>query len=337
MISIQWPETTQAAQVIFTELDNAAYAQQTVMQLPQTSQTQTPPATPLPAVPAPEKKAEPKKVQDKDILVSTSPTSKPKTKPKPPALTSATSAALVAPKTPPPTYAKASSDRSAPEPAALDEPEQVANQNLDRAIALATQFLEPAKPARSSLAIKKEVPALPKQSQSPSQITGTTSGASTEAQKLTLAQLTQGFMHHISQEQNDADSGPDFDIMEVKSNHYGAVSMKQLSFINYNKKILSCVATSYRINKSNCPRIEQPQIMIIQLVLNRDGSINDLSILQSSGNVLIDQFISFLFTDAATSFPPIPSSFPTPFVMPPLRIPAAFLLQFEEAWSFRQY
>ncbi len=115
---------------------------------------------------------------------------------------------------------------------------------------------------------------------------------------LTLAQLTQGFMQHLQESP-----------MTVRSNNDGQASMEQMKQMHYMQKVIACIVNSYKINNNSSLRGYSMQQARVQLAINRDGTIHTLQLVQSSGNMTIDQFLLTMFQDASSSFPPLPSSF----------------------------
>lgn len=119
-----------------------------------------------------------------------------------------------------------------------------------------------------------------------------------QSPSLTLAQLTQGFMQHLQESP-----------MTVRSQKQGQASMEQLQQMHYMQKIIGCIVNSYKIHNNSSLRGYNMQQARIQLAINKDGTIHTLQLVQSSGNMTIDQFLLTMFQDASSSFPPMPSSF----------------------------
>ncbi len=139
---------------------------------------------------------------------------------------------------------------------------------------------------------------------------------------ITLAQLTQGFLQHLQESP-----------MAVRGNRDGQASMEQLQHIHYCQKIIGCVVTSYKINRTNTIQSHGMQPTRIQLALNRDGTIHTLNIVQSTGNHTTDQFLLHMFQDASSSFPPLPSSFKEhPYYLPLFNVDRLEAFQSENGW-----
>lgn len=116
---------------------------------------------------------------------------------------------------------------------------------------------------------------------------------------LTFAQLAQGFVKHV--EQSAA--------IQVESSKTGVANVEQLKHLNYIKKIIDCIENSFIINTAHIPANKTlKSIAYVQLAVNKDGSIHTLTIAQSSGNTEVDRFLLYVFKDASSSFPPIPTS-----------------------------
>src|SRR3990172_466119 len=128
--------------------------------------------------------------------------------------------------------------------------------------------------------------------------------APTGAQKppLSLAQLTQGFLHHLEE-------GGTYGVSMIGKKN-GIPSEDQLKYERYLQKLGWCLQNSYNINNDRCPAVAQDTIAHILLVLNRDGTMKHLNVAKSSGNIHLDQFTLFVFRDASTSFPPLPQYLP---------------------------
>lgn len=119
---------------------------------------------------------------------------------------------------------------------------------------------------------------------------------------LSLAQLTQGFLHHLEE-------GGTYGVSMIGKKN-GIPSENQLKYERYLQKLGWCLQNSYNINNYRCPAVSQDTIAHIHLVLNRDGTIRHLNVAKSSGNMHLDQFTLFVFRDAGSSFPPVPQYLP---------------------------
>ena len=139
----------------------------------------------------------------------------------------------------------------------------------------------------------------------------------------TLAQLATGFMQHMAQESP----------MAVKSNTSGIASREQIMHLNYCHKIIECLSNSYKICRSQAPHYNQSQRACIQLAVNKNGSINKVTILQTTGSIQLDTFLVNLFKDAATSFPPVPDGLKSdPYILPLFNIDSIASFQNSQGW-----
>ncbi len=120
-----------------------------------------------------------------------------------------------------------------------------------------------------------------------------------QEKQLTLSELTQGFLDHLKQQKEPY-------TMATQSNKQGAPSAEQLMYERYLQKIIQCIVKSYQTCTSKPSNSTQPQEGIIRLSIKRDGSINALYVVESSGNRSVDAFALSLFRDASSSFPPAP-------------------------------
>ena len=124
----------------------------------------------------------------------------------------------------------------------------------------------------------------------------------TKEKKLTLAQLTQGFLDHLKNEGRHN--------VEMRGKR-GMPTAEQLKHERYIEKLSWCLQNSFKINREKCPASKAIQTNAeVLLELNNNGSIKNLRMIKSSGNRMLDQFTLFIFRDASTSFPPVPHYLP---------------------------
>ncbi|TET34689.1 hypothetical protein E3J61_02590 [Candidatus Dependentiae bacterium] len=206
---------------------------------------------------------------------------------------SSAKATQASPKAMPGTAADRSSDKPEPqtqEQQAEQEPAPMLNEEqMQNAVSLAQKLLARAEKREVT---KKEV----KKSEPPEE--QLVKQEQPQSPSLTLAQLTQGFMQHLQESP-----------MTVRSQKQGQASMEQLQQMHYMQKIIGCIVNSYKIHNNSSLRGYNMQQARIQLAINKDGTIHTLQLVQSSGNMTIDQFLLTMFQDASSSFPPMPSSF----------------------------
>ena len=168
-------------------------------------------------------------------------------------------------------------------------------EEIDEAIALASQFLELKKPVEEAPPEEKKEEPLQEQRHPITQITDTPTPS---RQTPSFAQLAQGFVEHLQQ----AD-------MTVQSNRSGTASIDQIKHINYCQKIIGCVVNSYKISNHTAPHKGiLAQRARLHLALNSNGTIASLTLQQSSGDNSVDRFLLDMFKDASSSFPPIPAA-----------------------------
>lgn len=191
--------------------------------------------------------------------------------------------------------AKATPDTASPAPTINED-------RIQSAVALAQKLLERAEKREAPKEEPKEKPLEESPPPTEQLVKQTSSSANAPADKkkpdLTLAQLTQGFMQHLQESP-----------MTVQSQNQGQASMEQLQQMHYMQKIIGCIVNSYKIHNNSNLRGYNMNPARIELALNKDGTIHTLQLVQSSGNMTIDQFLMNMFQDASSSFPPLPSSF----------------------------
>ena len=125
----------------------------------------------------------------------------------------------------------------------------------------------------------------------------------TDAQKMSLAQIAQNFSHYAQNENRRTAT--------AISNIKGLPTDEQLAHENYMNKIAHQFIESSKRYREKAPRITgNLSRIIVGISLNRDGTIHDLILIESSGSPALDQFVFFLFRDASSSYPPVPKSFP---------------------------
>lgn len=120
-------------------------------------------------------------------------------------------------------------------------------------------------------------------------------------QKLTLAQLTKGFLNQLDQQ-------PSAGSMKIVGKNNAQVTEEQLKYEQYAKKIIRCLQNSYRSHKHKAPfgRNNPPKIDIV-MILDAKGLVKDTNIISSSGSPACNAFARSIFYDASDSLPPPPS------------------------------
>lgn len=196
-----------------------------------------------------------------------------------------------------------------------EKKEELTAQEIEKAVSIASQLLAQSKLKEPDAVEKKEI-------EVPEKPVSKLVKQQPKAPPITLAQLTSGFMQHLQESP-----------MTVKSDQQGTASMEQIKHMNYCQKIIGCIVNSYRINKTRTIQENNMHQTCIQLALNQDGSIHTLNIVQSSGNISIDQFLLHIFRDASSSFPPLPASFrEQPYHLPLFNIDRLEAFQSTQGW-----
>lgn len=120
---------------------------------------------------------------------------------------------------------------------------------------------------------------------------------------LSLAQLTQGFLNHVKDEGTHA--------IHMLGKKSGQPSDEQIKYERYLQKLGWCLQNSFNINNSRIPASATSESTVyVQLALNKDGTMRNCNVARSSGNASLDKFTLFIFNDASTSFPPVPTYLP---------------------------
>lgn len=119
----------------------------------------------------------------------------------------------------------------------------------------------------------------------------------------TLAQLTQGFLE-------SKDEGGRCSVKMI-GNRKGMPTSEQMKYEMYLQKLGVCCQNSFAINQKRLPSYDSSIATVgIYLAINRDGTIKQLHVLKSSGDIHIDHFVLFVIRDASSSFPPVPRYLP---------------------------
>ncbi len=120
-----------------------------------------------------------------------------------------------------------------------------------------------------------------------------------EKQKLTFAQLVKGFTEHLKTEGEYTLS------MEGKSS--AKATEQQLRVGRFLQKIIQCVQTAWKVNRNRYPLNHRViATIVVRVVINKDGSLGNLIIQQTTGRQILDTYILNILKDASKSFPPIP-------------------------------
>ncbi len=124
-----------------------------------------------------------------------------------------------------------------------------------------------------------------------------------QPKKLTLAQLTQGFLQHLKDEGNHN--------ITTIGKEGGKLTAEQLKHERYVEKISWCLQNSFKIHRHKMPLNDGENTTVeVFLALNQNGDINQLQLIKSSGQSRLDQYALYIFRDANSSFPPVPHYLP---------------------------
>lgn len=147
-----------------------------------------------------------------------------------------------------------------------------------------------------------------------------------EKQKLSLTDFTKGFLNFTKKRGSN--------LVRYTNSTKGTPTEEQLKHERYVQKILSCIRTSYSIKRRsfyiqrNITRNEMISIDI-NILLNLNGTISDLTIVSSSGILEFDTFMLDVLKYSESSFPPVPKYFKTDKYLAPIRfyIPSNTLIR----------
>jgi hypothetical protein len=121
-----------------------------------------------------------------------------------------------------------------------------------------------------------------------------------------LAQLARGYIHALEEKPGDS-------TLTVHGDKNKKPTAEQLKLERYVEKLVWQIQNSMRIHNDKHPRLNIPYhdrknvISRIFLALNKNGSIRDVQLVSSCGISSLDNFYIFVFKDAGSSFPPVPS------------------------------
>jgi len=119
-----------------------------------------------------------------------------------------------------------------------------------------------------------------------------------ELPQVTLADITRGFLNQM---------GSGNATMNSKGKTGAQLPAEQIQYQRFMQKIHWCIQNSFNIHRSRlnltCPA--QGTIKM-GLILNRNGRLHELQIIQSCGNKAVDDFMYYIFKEAGDSFPPVP-------------------------------
>jgi outer membrane biosynthesis protein TonB len=146
---------------------------------------------------------------------------------------------------------------------------------------------------------KRSAPKRKAQPRKKTQLTTQATAHNVPKPPITLAQLAQGFL----EQRKELAGNYGISMLGMKQ---GMPSDEQMKYERYLQKLSWCIQNSISIHRDKQPPLTEQPIVRIFFSLDRDGSLKQLYIKKSSGNLYVDQFILFIFRDASSSFPPIP-------------------------------
>jgi hypothetical protein len=118
--------------------------------------------------------------------------------------------------------------------------------------------------------------------------------------KPNLLQIAHGFFDHMRKNGKSR--------VNIIGNEKAKATEQQLREERYLERLNVCIHNAYSIHRQQAPYLgREKRSLQIRVSLNKLGNLLDLQLLDSCGNRHVDQFIIFLFRDAASSFPPLPS------------------------------
>lgn len=118
--------------------------------------------------------------------------------------------------------------------------------------------------------------------------------------KPNLLQIAHGFFDHMKKNGKSS--------VNIIGNDKAKPTEQQLREERYLERLNACIHNAYSIHRHQSPHLgREKKALQVRVSLNKLGNLIDLQLLDSCGNRHVDQFIMFLFRDAASSFPPLPS------------------------------
>lgn len=142
----------------------------------------------------------------------------------------------------------------------------------------------------------------------PSVFAKASSDAGAKKQPLTMTQLAHDFDTHMYQEQHNAQTSTLSLSMIGQASSSAKMTERQLKEGRYMEKIANCIVAAWKADAHKCP-ISAPATIVIHLdlVIESNGSVGNVSVLTSSGIHTVDQFVIGIMRSAGTSLPPLPS------------------------------
>lgn len=122
-----------------------------------------------------------------------------------------------------------------------------------------------------------------------------------EKNNFNLNQLAQGFLDYV---RGTGNAG-----VEIRANREGIPTDEQLKHERYWQKIAWWMQKTSKIYQDQLKKMPVYTQTAWQMLLNRDGSIAYLTLVQPSGMPTLDKLLHTIIHEASSSFPPVPAYF----------------------------
>lgn len=121
--------------------------------------------------------------------------------------------------------------------------------------------------------------------------------------KITAADIAKGFLHNVRKQGTRA--------ISMMGDPGAQMTQDQLRHERYLQKIYRTLDTAFRIYRHEMPHIGMQKLeVLVELALNKDGSIRWLKLSEGCGIHSVDLFILEVFKKASMSFAPVPDHLP---------------------------
>lgn len=131
---------------------------------------------------------------------------------------------------------------------------------------------------------------------------GKKSAAPLTKKMVSMADIANGFLHEMRHNGNHS--------VTMLGKEGAKVSEHQMKVERYTQRLNWYLQNSFKIHRSRQQQPQQPTTVDVFLALHRSGKIQNLRIVQSSGNRTLDDYTLFIFNDASSAFPPVPNYLP---------------------------
>lgn len=127
-----------------------------------------------------------------------------------------------------------------------------------------------------------------------------------EKNNFNLSKLAQGFLDYA---RSTGDS-----LVEVRGGHDGPPTDEQLKHERYWQKLAWCIQKTSKMYQDHYKKIPFIHTQTAwQMLLNRDGTIAHMVLVQSSGIQALDSLLQKVIQEASSAFPPVPAYFTGPY------------------------